>query len=309
MQPLNRRANHGHQTQGAPRRHDPAPSYWDYKMQRLWLTPLFRVLFRVGVPTFGVALVLGLVLMSEDRRTLIANALVDLREQFQARPEFRVSLLSIEGASPDLADAVRDAMAVKLPQSSFHLDLDSLRQRAESLDAVARAELEVRSGGVLQVSIIERQPAVIWRTEDGLTLLDATGHRVAGLASRGDRPDLPVIAGEGANVAAAEALALVDAAGPLIKRLRGLVRVGARRWDIVLDRNQRLLLPSDRPVQALERLLALDQAEDLLARDVAAIDLRHEKRPVLRLGEDALLAARRARGLIPNEAKKTESDL
>jgi cell division protein FtsQ len=150
---------------------------------------------------------------------------------------------------------------------------------------------------------------VIWRTEDGLTLLDATGHRVAGLASRGDRPDLPVIAGEGANVAAAEALALVDAAGPLIKRLRGLVRVGARRWDIVLDRNQRLLLPSDRPVQALERLLALDQAEDLLARDVAAIYLRHEKRPVLRLGEDALLAARRARGLIPNEAKKTESDL
>jgi hypothetical protein len=24
------------------RRHDPSPSYWDYKMQRLWLTPQFR---------------------------------------------------------------------------------------------------------------------------------------------------------------------------------------------------------------------------------------------------------------------------
>ena len=87
------------------------------------------------------------------------------------------------------------------------------------------------------------------------------------------------------------------------------VRVGERRWDMVLDRDQRLLLPSDRPVQALERLLALDQAEDLLARDLVAIDLRDEKRPVLRLGEDALMAARRARGLIPDEKKKTESDL
>jgi len=162
----------------------------------------------------------------------------------------------------------------------------------------------------LQVTITERVPALIWRGPQGLTLLDGDGHRVAGLASRADRPDLPVIVGEGADKAAAEALELVEAAGPMMKRLRGLVRMGDRRWDMVLDRNQRLLLPEDRPVQALERLLALDQAEDLLGRDLAAIDLRDEKRPILRLGEDALLQARRARGLIPEEKeKKTESDL
>jgi cell division protein FtsQ len=68
------------------------------------------------------------------------------------------------------------------------------------------------------------------------------------------------------------------------------------------------MLPADRPVQALERLLALDQAEDLLSRDLAAIDLRNDQKPILRMGEDALLQARRARGLIPAE-KKTESDL
>ena len=304
MQPLNRRP-----AQAAPRRHDPAPSYWDYKMQRLWLTPLFRVLFRVGVPTLGLAAVLGLILMSEGRRTAIADGINQITEKFQARPEFRVALMAVEGASPDLADAVRARVAVKLPQSSFDIDLDALREKAESLDAVAQAELSVRSGGVLQITITEREPALIWRSEEGLTLLDATGHRVAGLASRADRPDLPVIAGAGADTVAAEALELVDAAGPLMARLRGLVRMGERRWDMVLDRDQRLMLPADRPVQALERLLALDQAEDLLARDLAAIDLRHEKRPVLRLGEDALLAARRARGLIPNEEKKTESDL
>jgi cell division protein FtsQ len=162
---------------------------------------------------------------------------------------------------------------------------------------------------VLQVTITEREPALIWRTAEGLTLLDADGHRVAGLAERADRPDLPVIAGEGANIAAAEAIALIEATGPLAPRLRGLVRMGARRWDMVLDRDQRIMLPSERPVQALERLLALDQAEDILARDLAAVDLRQEKRPVLRLGEDALYETRRARGLIVDDEKKTESDL
>ena len=293
----------------ASRRHDPSPSYWDYKMQRLWLTPQFRLLFRFGLPVLVVALVSAFVLASENRRTALAGGFAHLKEQFQDRPEFRVSLLSIDGASPDLADAVRAQLGVKFPISSFKLDLDALRVQAESLDAVAQADLAVRSGGVLHVAIQEREPVLIWRTEEGLTLLDATGHRVAGLAARADRPDLPLIAGEMADVAAPEALALIDAAGPLTSRLRGLVRVGERRWDMVLDRDQRLLLPSDRPVQALERLLALDQAEDLLARDLVAIDLRDEKRPVLRLSEDALMEARRARGLIPAEKKKTESDL
>ena len=88
----------------------------------------------------------------------------------------------------------------------------------------------------------------------GAGLIGLAGSLVPGLASRADRPDLPVIVGEGADEAAAEALELVDAAGPMMKRLRGLVRMGDRRWDMVLDRNQRLLLPEDRPVQALERL-------------------------------------------------------
>ena len=31
-------------------RRDPAPTRWQYRMQRLWLTPLFRVLCRLGLP-------------------------------------------------------------------------------------------------------------------------------------------------------------------------------------------------------------------------------------------------------------------
>jgi cell division protein FtsQ len=286
-------------------RRDPAPSRWQYRMQRLWLTPLFRVLFRVGLPVASVGLIAALVLHDDSRRAALVQTYDSLSEQFQDRPEFRVSYLSIEGASRDLADAVRAKLAVKLPESSFDLDLDALRQKAEALDAVAKAELRVRAGGVLQVLLTERAPVLVWRNDTGLELLDATGHRVAGLAARGDRSDLPLVAGEGADTHAAEALELLDAAGPISPRIRGLVRMGDRRWDIVLDREQRILLPSDGAVAALERLLALDAAENLLARDLVAVDLRNEQRPVLRLAPFALAEARRALGII----ETTESDL
>jgi cell division protein FtsQ len=240
--------------------------------------------------------VAGLYLADADRRAAITGVFTDIRDKFESRPEFQVTLASIEGCSPELAEAVRARLGLQLPQSSFDLDLDAARMRVEELDAVKSAELRVRSGGVLQVVVTERDPVAVWRTEAGLTLLDETGHRVAGLHARTDRPDLPLIAGEGADRATAEALTLLAAAGPLAPRIRGLVRMGERRWDIVLDRDQRILLPGQNPVRALERLLALDKAEDILARDLLAIDLRNDARPTLRLTPFALTDLRRRQG-------------
>ena len=278
-------------------RRDPAPSKWDYRLQRLMLTPYVRGFVMKGIPTLTLVGAAVLWFSHEPNRQAVIGQLSHLREEFEARPEFRVSLARVEGASDDLAAAVRAKLALPLPMSSFDIDLDAARDRIEALDAVQKADLRVRSGGILQVVITERIPVAVWRTEDGLTLVDETGHRVAGLLSRADRADLPLIAGAGADIATPEALDLIAAAGPLAPRLRGLVRVGDRRWDLVLDRDQRVLLPAINPVQALERLLALDHAQDLMNRDILAVDLRLDHRPILRLTPNALADIRRAQGL------------
>lgn len=285
-------------------RRDPAPSRWQYRMQRLWLTPLFRVLFRVGLPLLAIGGVAAIYVADDARRAGLVQGYVDLKEKFQNRPEFMVGLISVEGASPELAEAIRARAGLKLPASSFDLDLDTARQRIEDLDAVASAELRVRSGGVLQILITERMPVLVWRTEDRIEMLDETGHRVASLSSRTDRADLPLVAGEGADRAAGEALEILAAAQPVLARVRGLVRMGDRRWDLVLDRNQKIMLPEHNAVSALERLIALDRAEDLLARDLLTVDLRNEKRPVLRLAPFAMNERRKAQGIDVREGQQ-----
>ena len=278
-------------------RRDPAPSKWAYRLQRVMLTPHLRRFLRTGLPTLLLIGGVTLWMSDEGRRQGLANQLADLRAEFEARPEFRVSLARVEGASDDLAEAVRARLGLTLPMSSFDIDLEAVRGRIEALDAIKKADLRVRSGGVLQVVITERIPVAVWRTEAGLTLVDDTGHRVAGLVSRTDRPDLPLIAGEGADLATPEALALIAAAGPLGLRIRGLVRMGERRWDLVLDRDQRVMLPEKNPVLALERLLALDHVQDIMNRDILTVDLRSDHRPILRLTPHALREMRRAQGI------------
>jgi cell division protein FtsQ len=282
---------------GDTQRRDPAPSRIAYRLQRLWLTPFVRTALRVGLPAFVLTFGVGLYLSDTGRRESLESVYTNLRDAVKNRPEFMVSLLSIDGASPDVAEAVRSTLALPLPQSSLDLDLEAARARVAQLSAVGDVTMRVQSGGILHVTIKEREPAFVWRDAAGIWLVDETGTRIAEVTDRNDRSDLPLVAGKGAAKALAEARQILVAAGPLLPRLRGLVRMGERRWDIVLDRGQRILLPVNQPVLALDRLIALNQAQDLLGRDVLAVDLRLQSRPSLRLAPYSLAELRRARGI------------
>ncbi|MEM9343483.1 MAG: cell division protein FtsQ/DivIB [Pseudomonadota bacterium] len=277
------------------KRRDPAPSRGAYKLQRLMLTPGVRIFLRWGLPVSFIAFAAGLWAADPDRREQLLESAHEMRRQIEQRPEFMVNLLAIEGASDEVAEDIREVLALDLPLSSFDLELPALKARAEEIHAVASASVVVKAGGILEVRIDERTPAVVWRGRDGLEMLDREGHRVATLATRSDRPDLPLLAGDGAETAVAEALDLFTTARPLKPRIRGLLRVGERRWDIILDRGQRILLPEDDPAPALERVIALDQVSALFKRDLSVVDMRNPARPTLRLGPDASGAFRESR--------------
>lgn len=282
-----------------PSRRDPAPSRVAYRLQRLWLTPVFRMFMRLGLP---VALVVGLIggwFSQPENRETLSEKFAELRRSVEERPEFMVKLMAIDGATPSIGDDIREIVPVDFPVSSFDLDLPGIHDRIAELDAVERVDVRIRAGGILQVEIIERTPAAVWRVGQDLELLDAVGHRVAVISSRLERADLPLLAGEGAEKHVPEALALLAAAEPVRGRVRGLVRIGNRRWDVVLDREQRILLPDHNPIPAFEQVMALVQTRDLLERDITVVDMRNQNRPTLRMGRPAIAEMRRIRAAHP----------
>ncbi|MGV6803313.1 MAG: cell division protein FtsQ/DivIB [Ruegeria sp.] len=268
-------------------RADPAPSRFSYRFQRWMLTPGIRRGVKIGVPLCAVMAAIGLYFAAEDRREAVRAQVSDLVTSFQERPEFMVNLMAIDGADTGLSDDIREVVPLDFPISSWDLDVEQIRDTITGLDPVKSASVRIRPGGILQVDVVERRPVIVWRTRDGIEILDETGAHVAEIPSRADRADLPLIAGAGADQHVAEALVLLNTARSLGDRVRGLVRVGERRWDLVLDRGQRIMLPTERPVRALERVLAVNEVQDLLERDVAVVDMRIGSRPTIRMTEAA----------------------
>jgi cell division protein FtsQ len=274
--------------QNDDQRIDPAPSRLNYRMQRWMLTPGIRLGLRIGVPFCLTLAVSSAFFADEKRRDALNDFVAEMKASIQERPEFMVKMMAIDGAGLNLAEDIREVAPLDFPISSFDIDIEQLRLTVAGLDPVKSASARIKPGGILQVDVIERGPAVVWRTRGGVDLLDAGGVRVDAISSRADRKDLPLIVGKGANEHVAEALRLIQVAAPLADRVRGLVRIGERRWDVVLDRGQRILLPVERPQQALERVLAVNEVRDLLQRDVVTVDMRLKARPTIRMTQNAV---------------------
>jgi cell division protein FtsQ len=272
----------------APTPLDPAPSRVKYKLERLWLTPLYRALIRTGLPVLFILVVVLAYVRDPLVKQKIVTYFDTARTTMEERPEFMVKQMRIQGASEPVDKLVRQALPVAFPVSSFHLDLVALKTTVEQIEAIETASLLVGAHGVLEIGIVERVPTVVWRSSEGLILLDTSGQKSGRVASRLNRADLPLITGAGVEKHIPEALAIFNKLRPVFGRIRGLSRMGERRWDVVLDRDQVLKLPEDKPIEALGRIFALHRAQDILNRDIVVVDIRDGRKPILQLSAPAL---------------------
>lgn len=276
-----------------PPRPNPGPSKLAYRLTRCWKKPWVR---RSALVVLPIALASALIWRAATDPWVIAaaaDARGELVNMMSQRPEFAVKGVQIRGASEALTDKVEAALALPGNASSLNTDVVVLQSRLMQIAAIRNARVQLKSDGMLDVAIDERHAEALWRDGEGaLWLIDREGVELSVVESRTDHAELPLILGLGAPKRMAEALSVYRAAPDLRNRLRALVRIGERRWNVALDRGLTILLPEHRPVAALERVMAWHFGEELLDRSLVSVDMRMPDRPTLRMSPEAADAYR-----------------
>jgi len=147
---------------------------------------------------------------------------------------------------------------------------------------VETANIRINDTGVLVIDVVERKPVAIFREDDQLTLIDIKGFKINNIFSRSDRNDLPLIVGIDGNINVQEALKIYQILSHNIKEIRGLIRIGKRRWDIILKSDKRIKLPEKNPKETLRKFLNSDFNDLISSNKFSVIDLRFANRIVLR---------------------------
>jgi cell division protein FtsQ len=266
-----------------------------YRLNRLWRRRAFRRAVTVQIPALAFAAVAAWAASNPVIHAEATRRWDDARAALTRLPDFAVRRIEVRGASPMVEAEIRAALIDVTGASSLDLDAAALRRRIESLGWVASARVSLEAPEALTVDVVERVARAVWRVDGEPALIDETGAVVTPAFRRSDHPDLPLVVGQGANLAVAEALAILDVAGELKPRIRGLIRVGERRWDVALDRDMVIRLPMGDPVAAMAEAAALERREGLFEKDILALDLRLPERPTIRLHPRAVetMSARR----------------
>ncbi|AGB71647.1 cell division protein FtsQ/DivIB [Rhizobium tropici] len=187
------------------------------------------------------------------------------------------------------------------------LNADAARQKIANLPWVQDVEVRKVYPKAVEVKLKERKAYAIWQHGSELSLIEKDGSVIAPLRDN-KFAKLPLFVGRDAETAAAS----IDdqfAKWPEIRsHVKAFVRVAGRRWDLYLDNGVIIKLPEDNIDDALARLTKLDKDQNLLQRDIAAVDLRIDDRTAIELTPDAAVRRQAAVDARNKALKKAGQD-
>ena len=253
----------------------------NYRLERLWLTPIIRGLIRYGIPVFLIIIICCAYFSKSDNLDIFKVSWREFRENIKNRPEFLINLIKIDGVNHRISNEIRSVINLDLPISSYDFDLENIKSKVQLMNIVETANLFI-ADNIIHVEILERKPSIIWQNNDNLEILDANGISISSVNSRHKHLNLPLIAGQGANKHVKEALFIYHHNLIFSEQLIGLVRVGNRRWNMDLINNRRVMLPSEGVNKALKKMIELNFVYEFSSKNFNVLDFRNINRVIIR---------------------------
>lgn len=194
--------------------------------------------------------------------------------------------IEITGLVLQEPETVLAAIGVTPGGSLVSFDAANARRILENLDWVAAAKVQRLYPNQLEVTVAERQPFAIWQRGENYYVIGRDGTAMSNIPAS-KLTSLPLVAGEGAQVAAEELINQLEATPDIMLQLRAAARVSDRRWTLYLDNGVTILLPEENTSAALALVERLDRTQKLLSKGITSVDLRIEGRVVVAVAEVA----------------------
>ncbi|WP_375631205.1 MULTISPECIES: cell division protein FtsQ/DivIB [unclassified Bartonella] len=219
-------------------------------------------------------------LSSSGQMTVIVNTII-------LDSSFVVTHVDISGNKRLAKQDIFKILKLDVAPSIFTFDVERARSLLEKQAWVQSANVQKIYPNKMRISIVEREPYAIWQHDGIMDIVDHTGRVIVPFKGEIVR-DLPLVVGQGAQNAAKVFIQALSVYPEVYDRIRAFVRVGDRRWDLVLNNGMRVMLPENGALERLSSLFSSGTMQDLLSRDILSVDLRLADRITVSLSDETL---------------------
>jgi cell division protein FtsQ len=219
----------------------------------------------------------------------LTSALRDARDALANSAGFRIASVTINGRKQLSQDEVLAIGGVTGRRSLLFLSAAEVRDRLKANPWIADATVLKLYPDRLSIDITERAAFALWQDERHVAVIADDGAVLEPFVA-GHLTSLPLVVGKGAETHARDFLNVMAGYPHIRDGVKAIVFVGERRWNLRLASGIDVRLPETDVRAALDRLVKLDQDDQLLSRDIVAVDLRLPGRVTVRLSDEAARA-------------------
>ncbi|MEE8660943.1 hypothetical protein CGLAMM_06265 [Acetobacteraceae bacterium EV16G] len=234
-----------------------------------------------------------------------------------------INHIDIIGARLTSRAEVEKALGAARGKPIFSFAIADAQKRLSALLFVSNVTVQRRMPDTVRIVLEERDPLAIWQIKGKFMLINRDGAQIADAFGLRDHVrafmSLPLVVGDGADKAAPDFLAALAEAPTVRPFVAASIRVGHRRWTLLLKDGTQIYLPEGHEREALKRLTLYQQKFRLLERPVPLIDMRLPDRMVIRLpqspsvgnhvAQDLLKTQHAAPGKTPPDSRPPEKSL
>lgn len=179
----------------------------------------------------------------------------------------------VEGQKYTRNKDIISALGAKIGDPILTLPLPAIRERIENISWVKHAVIDRQYPSTLYIGIVERTPIAIGQKEGKLSLIDDKGFTIKGVDIT-EFKNLPIIIASDPGAYAPSMIAMIEKERELANKVRAIIRVSERRWNIRFDNNLTIMLPEKNYEKAWDRVIELNKKEELFNPNIKNIDLR-----------------------------------
>ena len=198
------------------------------------------------------------------------------------RAHWRLEQVIVEGHKRTDTKAIMEALNITKGQEMNTISLSEKRVRLLRLPWIKDVVVERHLPDTLIIRITEKTPIALWQNNQMYLPLDEGGYPI-----KDDKllpADLILVVGSDAPENTLSLLAALEQVPSINALVRSAVRVEKRRWNLHLldaETGLEIMLPEMDFDKALKRLIKQNEKEDLLKKNVQAIDMRLNDRIIL----------------------------
>ena len=201
---------------------------------------------------------------------------------FSERAHWQLEQVIVEGHKRTDRKTIMNVLNINQGQNMASISLNQVRQQLLTLPWIKDVIVERHLPGTLIIQITEKIPIALWQNNQAYLPLDETGATIKD--NKLLPADLILVVGSDAPEQTLSLLGALEKVPSINSLVRSAVRVEKRRWNLRLsdaETGLEIMLPEVNFDKALERLAEKDKKENLLRKNLQAIDLRLSYRIIL----------------------------